>query len=83
MACGRPHTKSEDRAETGGSLDPSVLHRSAVAVFDEEAEAIALFGDDEFQAFDDQAHGVVDEALAFAKNGTDPAPEDALKNVYA
>jgi TPP-dependent pyruvate/acetoin dehydrogenase alpha subunit len=26
---------------------------------------------------------VVDASVEFAKNGTDPKPEDALKNVYA
>jgi TPP-dependent pyruvate/acetoin dehydrogenase alpha subunit len=39
--------------------------------------------DEEFAAFDEHAHEVVDKALEFAQNGTDPAPEDALKNVYA
>jgi acetoin:2,6-dichlorophenolindophenol oxidoreductase subunit alpha len=39
--------------------------------------------DDEFAAFDDLAHETVDKALEFAQNGTDPKPEDALKNVYA
>jgi TPP-dependent pyruvate/acetoin dehydrogenase alpha subunit len=39
--------------------------------------------DEEFEAFDEEAHRVVDDALAFAKAGTDPKPEDALKNVYA
>jgi TPP-dependent pyruvate/acetoin dehydrogenase alpha subunit len=39
--------------------------------------------DDEFQTLDDEAVGVVDAAVEFAKNGTDPQPEDALKNVYA
>ena len=39
--------------------------------------------DDEFDELDREAHVIVDEALAFAQNGTDPAPEDALKNVYA
>jgi TPP-dependent pyruvate/acetoin dehydrogenase alpha subunit len=39
--------------------------------------------DDEFESFDAQAHEVVDAALEFAQNGTDPQPEDALKNVYA
>jgi pyruvate/2-oxoglutarate/acetoin dehydrogenase E1 component len=38
---------------------------------------------DEFEVFDADAHRIVDEALEFAQNGTDPAPEDALKNVYA
>jgi TPP-dependent pyruvate/acetoin dehydrogenase alpha subunit len=39
--------------------------------------------DEEFAAFDEHAHEIVDKALEFAQNGTDPAPEDALKNVYA
>jgi len=26
---------------------------------------------------------VVEDSVEFAKSGTDPAPEDALKNVYA
>jgi TPP-dependent pyruvate/acetoin dehydrogenase alpha subunit len=26
---------------------------------------------------------VVDAAVEFAKSGTDPKPEDALKNIYA
>ena len=26
---------------------------------------------------------IVEASVEFAKNGTDPAPEDALKNVYA
>jgi acetoin:2,6-dichlorophenolindophenol oxidoreductase subunit alpha len=39
--------------------------------------------DDEFDSFDDEAHRMVDAAVEFAKNGTDPQPEDALKNIYA
>jgi pyruvate dehydrogenase E1 component alpha subunit len=39
--------------------------------------------DEDFQALDDEAVGVVEAAVEFAKNGTDPQPEDALKNVYA
>jgi TPP-dependent pyruvate/acetoin dehydrogenase alpha subunit len=39
--------------------------------------------DEEFAAFDQHAHEIVDRALEFAQNGTDPQPEDALKNVYA
>src|SRR5262249_40658354 len=30
-----------------------------------------------------QDDGVVEASVEFAKNGTDPQPEDALKNVYA
>jgi pyruvate dehydrogenase E1 component alpha subunit len=40
-------------------------------------------GDDEFESLDREATGIVEAALEFAKNGTDPQPEDALKNVYA
>jgi TPP-dependent pyruvate/acetoin dehydrogenase alpha subunit len=40
-------------------------------------------GDDEFASFDAQAHEIVEAALVYAQNGTDPQPEDALKNVYA
>jgi pyruvate dehydrogenase E1 component alpha subunit len=39
--------------------------------------------DEEFEALDSEAHEVVDAAVEFAKNGTDPQPEDALKNIYA
>ena len=45
-------------------------------------ERIGL-SDDEFDEFDRVAHATVDDALAFAQAGTDPKPEDALKNVYA
>jgi acetoin:2,6-dichlorophenolindophenol oxidoreductase subunit alpha len=38
--------------------------------------------DEAFASLDEEVQGVVDEALEFAKNGTDPKPEDALKNVY-
>jgi acetoin:2,6-dichlorophenolindophenol oxidoreductase subunit alpha len=39
--------------------------------------------DDEFEAMDAEALGIAEAAVAFAKAGTDPRPEDALKNVYA
>jgi pyruvate dehydrogenase E1 component alpha subunit len=39
--------------------------------------------DDEFEGYDKEAVEMVDTALEFAKNGTDPQPEDALKNIYA
>ena len=39
--------------------------------------------DEEFAALDAGVHEIVDAAVAFAKAGTDPKPEDALKNVYA
>src|SRR5436305_4885550 len=39
--------------------------------------------DDEVEELDREVQEVVDASVDFAKNGTDPKPEDALKNVYA
>jgi acetoin:2,6-dichlorophenolindophenol oxidoreductase subunit alpha len=39
--------------------------------------------DEEFEQMDREAHELVDASVDFAKAGTDPKPEDALKNVYA
>jgi len=39
--------------------------------------------DDEFEALDREALAIAEAAVEFAKSGTDPRPEDALKNVYA
>jgi acetoin:2,6-dichlorophenolindophenol oxidoreductase subunit alpha len=39
--------------------------------------------DDEFEQMDREAHELVEASVEFAKAGTDPKPEDALKNVYA
>jgi TPP-dependent pyruvate/acetoin dehydrogenase alpha subunit len=39
--------------------------------------------DDEFEALDREVTEIVEQAVEFAKSGTDPKPEDALKNVYA
>ncbi len=39
--------------------------------------------DDEFAELDAEVTEMVEASVEFAKNGTDPAPEDALKNVYA
>ena len=38
---------------------------------------------DEFDELDREVHEIVQAALEFAQNGTDPQPEDALKNIYA
>jgi len=40
-------------------------------------------GDDELEALEREVDEVVEESVRFAKAGTDPAPEDALKNIYA
>jgi pyruvate dehydrogenase E1 component alpha subunit len=39
--------------------------------------------DEEFEELDGEVREIVEAAVEFAKNGTDPKPEDALKNVYA
>jgi acetoin:2,6-dichlorophenolindophenol oxidoreductase subunit alpha len=39
--------------------------------------------DDEFEDLDREVTELVEGAVEFAKAGTDPKPEDALKNVYA
>ena len=39
--------------------------------------------DDEFEELDNEVTELVEASVEFAKSGTDPKPEDALKNVYA
>ena len=39
--------------------------------------------DEEFGEVDAEVTEIVEASVEFAKSGTDPAPEDALKNVYA
>jgi pyruvate dehydrogenase E1 component alpha subunit len=39
--------------------------------------------DEEFEEVDREVRELVEASVEFAKNGTDPKPEDALKNVYA
>jgi TPP-dependent pyruvate/acetoin dehydrogenase alpha subunit len=43
---------------------------------------LELSGDD-VEEIDREVQEIVDTSVEFAKNGTDPKPEDALKNVYA
>ena len=39
--------------------------------------------DEGFEALDTEVKGIVEASVEFAKAGTDPKPEDALKYVYA
>jgi TPP-dependent pyruvate/acetoin dehydrogenase alpha subunit len=64
--------RSKDDRQAAADNDPIPRLRERLGLSDEEIEA-----------FDEEAHRVVDDALEFAKAGTDPKPEDALKNVYA
>ena len=52
--------------------DPIELLREKLGVSDED-----------FAGLDAEVTEIVEASVEFAKNGTDPAPEDALKNVYA
>jgi pyruvate dehydrogenase E1 component alpha subunit len=61
----------EDRAEAA-EHDPINALRDKLGVSDEE-----------FEAVDREVQEVVDASVEFAKAGTDPQPEDALKNIYA
>ncbi|MDQ2983410.1 MAG: thiamine pyrophosphate-dependent enzyme [Actinomycetota bacterium] len=42
-----------------------------------------VLSDEEFEAVDSEVQELVDASVEFAQAGTDPKPEDALKNVYA
>ncbi|HSS73414.1 MAG TPA: thiamine pyrophosphate-dependent enzyme, partial [Gaiellaceae bacterium] len=52
--------------------DPITLLREKLGVTDEE-----------FEADDREVHEIVEASVEFAQAGTDPKPEDALKNIYA
>jgi acetoin:2,6-dichlorophenolindophenol oxidoreductase subunit alpha len=49
---------------------------------DKARERVEL-SDDEFESLDREVTEIVESSVEFAKNGTDPMPEDALNNVYA
>ena len=52
--------------------DPITLLRQKLGVTDED-----------FESDDREVHEIVEASVEFAKAGTDPKPEDALKNIYA
>ena len=64
----RPKNEARELRE---SRDPIELLRAQLG-----------FSDDEFESLDREIHEIVDGSVEFAKNGTDPKPEDALQNVY-
>jgi pyruvate dehydrogenase E1 component alpha subunit len=64
--------RSKEDREDAAAHDPIERLRDRLGVDDEA-----------FEALDQEAHRIVEEALEFAQNGSDPQPEDALKNVYA
>jgi pyruvate dehydrogenase E1 component alpha subunit len=64
--------RSKEDRDNAAAHDPIVRLRERLEV-----------PEDEWQALEDEVQGIVEAAVEFAKNGTDPQPEDALKNVYA
>jgi pyruvate dehydrogenase E1 component alpha subunit len=62
----------EQLHELQETRDPIALLREKLGVSDEE-----------FEDADREVQELVDAAVEFAKAGTDPKPEDALKNIYA
>jgi len=62
----------EEACELRETRDPITLLREKLGL-----------GDDEFEELDREVNEVVDGSVEFAKSGTDPKPEDALKFVYA
>jgi TPP-dependent pyruvate/acetoin dehydrogenase alpha subunit len=49
----------------------------------EKVRAKLDLADEEHEALEREVVALVEGAVAFAKAGTDPKPEDALRNVYA
>jgi TPP-dependent pyruvate/acetoin dehydrogenase alpha subunit len=76
---------------TGHFVGDPQVYRDKDALKDERAtkDPIRLLGarleisDEEFAALDAEVTAEVEASVEFAKAGTDPAPEDALKYVYA
>jgi len=62
----------EEANELRATRDPIEILRERLDVSDED-----------FAELDDEVTEIVEASVEFAKAGTDPAPEDALKNVYA
>jgi pyruvate dehydrogenase E1 component alpha subunit len=70
--------------------DPQVYRdRDEARRLREERDPVELLrakielSDEDFAELDAEVTEIVEGAVEFAKAGTDPAPEDALKNVYA
>jgi TPP-dependent pyruvate/acetoin dehydrogenase alpha subunit len=76
---------------TGHFVGDPQVYRDKDALKDERdtKDPIRLLGarleiaDEEFAALDAEVTAEVEASVEFAKAGTDPAPEDALKYVYA
>jgi TPP-dependent pyruvate/acetoin dehydrogenase alpha subunit len=65
----RPKDEAKKLRET---RDPIQLLRARMEI-----------ADDDYEELDSEVTEIVEASVEFAKSGTDPAPEDALKNIYA
>jgi acetoin:2,6-dichlorophenolindophenol oxidoreductase subunit alpha len=66
------YRSKDDIREANEQHDPITLLRERLSL-----------DNGEFDSLDREVTEIVEKSVEFAKNGTDPAPEDALKNVYA
>ena len=66
------YRSKEELEETRATQDPIEHLRTKLEMSADEVEEI-----------DSEVKEIVEGAVEFAKNGTDPKPEDALKNIYA
>jgi pyruvate dehydrogenase E1 component alpha subunit len=64
--------RSQEDRDRAAAHDPVNLLREKLGV-----------SDDEWEAIEAEVSGIVEASVEFAKAGTDPQPEDALKNIYA
>jgi len=64
--------RSKEDQEEAAEHDPIPLLREKLGLSDEE-----------FDELDREIVEIVEQSVEFAKNATDPKPEDAIKNVYA
>jgi TPP-dependent pyruvate/acetoin dehydrogenase alpha subunit len=66
------YRSKDEQRDVRENHDPVTLLRAKLELSDEE-----------FDELDAEVTEIVEASVEFAKNGTDPKPEDALKNVYA
>ncbi len=66
------YRSKEEQRDVREHRDPLPLLRARLELSDEELEEL-----------DAEVREIVEASVEFAKGGTDPKPEDALKNVYA
>ena len=66
------YREKSELEELRATKDPIELLRARLGI-----------GDEEFESLDTEIEAIVEGSVEFAKAGTDPKPEDALKYVYA